>query len=230
MATSGIQPPAFTYSEGQMKSLLRAISADRFSSYLAAEKGDTRSAIRNYELNTALSEALYGVLQGFEVLLRNSIHDTMRGAFGRDNWYRHVGLAERELESVEKAERKIHDKGKTVTPSRTVAELTLGFWTALVGRPYTDSLWVPHLRRAFPTKNLARKVVHARLDSIRTLRNQIAHHECIIFRKIEEDYSDILEASTWICADTALWIRHATRFEGAYRFFLKKDLVIRPPQ
>jgi hypothetical protein len=36
--------------------------------------GDIERAIRVYEQNTLLAESLYGVLQGLEIALRNTIH------------------------------------------------------------------------------------------------------------------------------------------------------------
>lgn len=47
---------------------------------------------------------------------------------------------------------KLHDakdsmmrQGKLLTSGRVVAELSFGFWTALIGRKYEKRLWVPCL-------------------------------------------------------------------------------------
>jgi hypothetical protein len=226
---SQCHPSKFTYTSEQIANVHSRISTDRFCRYLIDAKGDEVAAIRQYERNTALSESLYGVLQGFEVALRNSIHDTLAAAFGTPEWYEKFGLEESELESIEAARRKIITKGKTVTPSRIVAELTFGFWVALTARRYDAPLWIPHLRKAFPRKNLGRRTAFDRLSAIRLLRNSVAHHECILQRNLAQDYRDIIEATTWICADTATWIRRTTRFEASYRLLFKRE-AIPPPQ
>jgi hypothetical protein len=62
-------------------------------------------AIRLYERNTKLSEALYGVVQGLEVLLRNSIHRKMTAHIGREDWYEHVSFLDSEREQIEIAKK-----------------------------------------------------------------------------------------------------------------------------
>jgi hypothetical protein len=157
------------------------------------------------------------------------MHDTLTVEIGTLEWYDKFGLGGSEFESIETARRKIVAKGKAVTPSRIVAELTFGFWVALTARRYDAHLWIPHLRKAFPRKNLGRRTAFDRLSAIRLLRNSVAHHECILHRNLAQDYRDIIEATTWICTDTATWIRRTTRFEASYRLLFKSE-AIPPPQ
>lgn len=225
---SQCHPSKFTYTPAQIASVRSLISADRFCSYMTAAKGDELAAIRQYERNTALSEALYGVLQGFEVALRNSMHDTLTREIATVEWYDKFGLAESELESVESAKEKIAAKGKLITPSRIVAELTFGFWVSLTAKRYDAPLWIPHLRKAFPRRNLGRRAAFDRLSAIRLLRNSVAHHECILRRDLAQEYRDIIEATTWICSDTATWIRRTTRFEASYRLLFRTEVIPSP--
>ncbi len=159
--------------------------------------------------------------------LRNSIHDTLTREIGTPEWYEKFRLNNSERESIESARRKISIKRKAVTPSRIVAELTFGFWVSLTARRYDAPLWIPHLRKAFPRKNLGRRSAFERLSAIRLLRNSVAHHECILNRNLAQDYRDIIEATTWICTDTATWIRKTTRFEACYRLLFKSEAI--PP-
>lgn len=160
--------------------------------------------------------------------LRNSMHDTMSREMGAAEWYEHFRLNESELRSIESAKEKITRKQKQITPSRVVAELTFGFWAALVGRHYDARLWVPHLWKAFPRKNLGRRTAFERLSAIRRLRNSVAHHDCILNRDVAQDYRDIIEATTWVCADTAAWMRRTTRFEACYRLLFKAEVIPAP--
>ena len=55
--------------------------------------------IRLYERNTKLSEALYGVVQALEVLLRNKIHSQMTKDIGADDWYEKVAFEPNKMRS-----------------------------------------------------------------------------------------------------------------------------------
>lgn len=215
---------SFEYTPDQLDRLKTGLSLERFSTYLKMTGGDEKRAIRRYEHNTALSEAMYGVLQGFEIVLRNAMHDTMARETGHSDWYDHLALDAPELDSIAKAKDKISRKGRTVTVPYVVSELTFGFWSSLTGRNYSATLWIPYLNKAFPHKKLGHAAAFSRLDRVRFLRNKIAHHECVLGRDLEQDYIDIIEATSWICPDTAMWIRHTTRFEAAYRIIMGKPI------
>jgi hypothetical protein len=73
----------FLYTAPEIAKLKASLSPERLSTYLQLSKGVELEAIRHYEVNTAFSESLYGVLQGFEVALRNSMHDTMNARSAR---------------------------------------------------------------------------------------------------------------------------------------------------
>src|SRR5262245_8123847 len=103
---SQCHPSAFIYTPEQIANVRARITADRFHWYLFDAKGDERTAIRQYERNAAVSEAFYGVLQGFEVALRNSMHDTMTREMGAPEWYKQFLLNEPELRSIASAEEK----------------------------------------------------------------------------------------------------------------------------
>jgi hypothetical protein len=209
-------PKLFTYTPEQVASVERAISRDRLARYLTTNS-DWCGAIRRYEINIALSESLYGVLQGFEVALRNAMYCAVSDGFGTTNWLELFQFDEPERFNVEAAKAKIMRKQKAVTPAGIVAEMTLGFWVALTARHYAARLWVPYLHKAFPYQHLGHKAAFQRLSSIRILRNRIAHHECILFRDLARDYHEIIETTGWICPATAAWIRKTTRFEACYR-------------
>ena len=107
----------FTYSPSQVASLERAISSERIGTYLRACGGDLVSAIQMYEKNTALSEALYGVLQALEVTLRNSLHRELAAHYGVDNWFDCLPLLRAEAGALQRAKeslkrgRKANDSG-----------------------------------------------------------------------------------------------------------------------
>jgi hypothetical protein len=197
----------FVFTDDALNSLDQSISIERLTSYLISAHGDRQKALFLYERNRVLSEGLYGMLQGLEVALRNSIHREMSADTGRSDWYDRPGTLYRpEADTVAEAKANIPG-GKPMTPARVVAQLTLGFWVKLLGRNYEKALWVPHLYKSFPhLRKPDRRNVFDRLDKIRGLRNSIAHHERILHRDLKSDYGALLETLAWICPVTASWV------------------------
>lgn len=207
----------FVYSADALSNLHSTIARDRLASYISDAKGDVRKAIQLYERNTLFSQALYGVLQPLEIAFRNSIHVVLTGDTGHHDWYDRVALRFREQESVKEAKKKIMRWSHAITSARVVSELTFGFWTKLIGRDYEKALWVPHLYKAFPHLHKPDRLkVSARFDSIKLLRNHIAHHERIISRNLAQDYTHIIETIEWICPTTACWVRSTNSFPIEY--------------
>lgn len=201
----------FSYHPTEIDTLEQSLSLERFNGYVQRANGDRTMAVRLYERNTRLSESLYGVVQGLEVCLRNSIDRVLRSACG-PNWYDQPMALKYPLpEKLQSAKDSVLRQGKLLTPGRVVAELSFGFWTALIGRKYEKRLWVPYLHKAFPNAffpvahpgkkpaALDRPDIAERLETIRQLRNRIAHHEPILHYELESEHCKIVEATSWIC-------------------------------
>jgi hypothetical protein len=219
----------FTYTAEQLRAVESTLSAERLGEYLRRADGNAERAVRLYEDNTALSEAMYGVLQGFEVPLRNAMHFTIVGAIGKEDWYDRLTFRPLEAKHIQKAKDSILHSGNSVTSGRMVAELTFGFWVALVTKHYVNELWIPYLHRAFRHKRIGRGAAHQRLDEIRSLRNQVAHHQCILHRDLEDDYIKILGTLAWICPATAQRVRETTRFEQRFKERCGRAIIVPCP-
>lgn len=208
-------PAAFAYNDDQLDRLERALSSDRLAPYFAQARGDRWVAIRLYERNTRLSEALYGVVQPLEVILRNSIHRRLKDEVGADDWYEKVTLFDGERDEIEGAKKAIQDRLKPVTPGRVVAELNFGFWIKLFSGVYEKDFWVKYLRKNYAIM-MKRTTVHERLMQIKTLRNRIAHHETLIRRDTQKDYRDTLQAIGWISITVRQWVETTNSFEARF--------------
>jgi hypothetical protein len=197
----------FAYTKDALDNLAQSISIERLASYTAAANGDRHKALLLYNQNRQLSEGLYGLLQGLEVMLRNSIHSVMSTEAAQADWYDRPGfLFQPEGLAVAEAKANI-PQGKPVTPGRVVAQLSFGFWVKLLGRNYEKTFWVPHLYKSLPhLRRPDRRQVFNRLDKVRGLRNSVAHHERILHRDLKTDYNELLETMSWICPVTASWI------------------------
>ncbi|MGH9600154.1 MAG: Abi family protein [Terracidiphilus sp.] len=205
----------FAYDPPDLDTLVKYISVERLAAYLAKTKASPERAVRLYERNTELSEALYGVVQAFEITLRNAIHLSLSRTHGL-TWFESDLLlsGESEKESVTEAKRAIENEFEAVTPARVVAKLSLGFWVRLFSGEYDRMLWGPFFSKIFPMK-LDRRAVYRRLIDIKTLRNRIAHHRRIIARSktVAVCYDETLEAIGWLSPTVRLWVKQTNCFE-----------------
>jgi hypothetical protein len=201
----------FTYSASDLNELIVYLSPERLAMYMKAVPyakditDRTRKALRRYEYNTSVSEAFYPVLQGFEVALRNAVHNRLCADHSTD-WFDRAALLESERESIAVAKNTIASKPQPFTIDRLVAELSLGFWVRLFSAEYAETLWGPSLSKIVPIKD--RRALYSRLIEIKTLRNRIAHHNRIIGRTytMEESYNRLLEVLDWINPSTCSWV------------------------
>ena len=107
---------------------------------------------------------------------------------------------------LRKAKEILTKEGKPLDAGRVVAELSFGFWTGLTGPKY-DVLWRNHLVKIFPRRPVQRAHVQTRLNSIRKLRNRVAHHEPILSRPLQRDINQIFDIISWMSPVTARWVR-----------------------
>ena len=230
--------PRFNYDSASLEALVKYLSRERLAAYFVMAKKVPERAIRLYERNTELSEALYGVVQGLEVTLRNAVHNTLCTAHGED-WYEKIGLLESECAALTEAKKKIVDRIEQITPGRVVAELNFGFWVRLFSSEYHRTLWGPSFRKIIPMK-LDRRAVYDRLKDIKTLRNRIAHHNRIIgqSKTVADLYWETLEASGWFSSSIRLWVeqtncveeRLSKKFPAAPKPVTVQPVVLIPPE
>lgn len=206
-----------------------ALSLERFAEYRKTAADDSE-ALARYTWNTRLCEALYPSLHYFEVALRNNLHSAISTRFPSGPWsdvqcwmdLTNPVLDEIERRAVNRAKGVLRDQGKPLEIGRMVAELNFGFWTSLLDVRYERSnVFWPHLLRPtfprMPKTDRKRRIVSARINSIRLLRNRVSHHEPIWhWRDLKSQHDGILEALSWISSDLALLLRTIDRFEEVF--------------
>ncbi|MBQ0024337.1 MAG: Abi family protein [Bacteroidales bacterium] len=165
----------------------RAFSAARLNKYLTACGGNTAKAIILYRHNVKLCQKFYGMLNVFEVILRNAINEHYKAYFNDSDWIRSQ-LASGGMLS-QHPQKAIVDKTITdliaagrYTNDRVVSSVTFGFWTYLfTKKPFR--LGGQSLLRIFPAKaiGLGQRAIYNELMAVKNFRNRIAHHEPICF-------------------------------------------------
>jgi len=187
--------------------LILPISQTRLNSYGNSDDG-LETKLLNYFWNIELSQAFYPLLQTFEVALRNTIHQTLSSHFGGNEWWFDLPdlLGVDQMAKVNAERDNLERKQKPLTSDRLVAELTFGFWTSLLNRPYESTLW--HTGRpillvsAFPNLpryRQTRKSDYGRAQLANTMRNRIFHYEPIWNRQnLRKDHDNVAEGLGWM--------------------------------
>ena len=180
-------------------------------------------ALQLYEYYIALSEALYGLLHGLEVAVRNAAHHALTASFGTPTWYDIAPLSGYWIDQLDKAKQK---PGVGGIPGKVVAELTFGFWVDLVQGGNHRSLWVDRkLNKAFPNAGRHRKHIHDHLKTIQSLRNRVSHHEPVLTSRgtlyaghqVFLTLPELLECVEWVCVEAAQWMKTRFRYGEADR-------------
>lgn len=193
--------------------LTRLLNTDRLATYLRACAGDNDEALRLYAWNIEVASAFWGSFNVLEVALRNVIHNELSTLAGREDWWNaQIGLHQferhRVTDAIAAAQRA---KGSAVVPGHVVAELSFGFWTGLLANRYHQRLWVPALHAAFPHLVGPRRELHRKQESLRKLRNRIAHHEPIFARNLTADHDRLLDILGAISPVAVDWVKQNSR-------------------
>jgi hypothetical protein len=198
------------------RSVERYVTAERLGPYLEECDGDFSCAESLYVWNLRISGAFYEALGIFEVVVRNALCEQLRVWHGKrpGSWLddpRGV-FEENRIRQIDKAQRILAQRSKPMTEGRIMAELPFGFWRYLLARRYEHTLWVPHLRHAFPAmKPQRREEVYRRVDGLHAFRNRIAHHEPIHHHGIERLHNLMFGVASWVDADMASWVQSLSR-------------------
>ena len=201
-------------------SLKRALSAERLEPYLIGSVSGA-DPLAWYLWNVCLTEALYPILHGIEVSLRNSLHETIHRDTGDASWMLKGGLLQkREADQVRDSSSRLESRRKGISSGRVVAELSFGFWTSLLDKRYEGVLWPRLLSTAFPEVPRplrTRADLSVRLNEIRRLRNRAFHHEPIWhWRDLPQQHAHAVEMLFWLCKDLGRMTATADRFADVY--------------
>ena len=192
--------------------LTNTVSHPRLGPYLKAAGFDRERAIKLYLWNVAVGQSFHFPLQVFEVALRNSVSAVFASQFGKNWWQKTVAekyLGKRSLEELEKAQKRLVNRGIKPNDNDIIADMSFGFWVSLLASRYNPVIWSKNLGKSFPNmknKN-SQKDVYNYANRVLVLRNRIFHHEPIISRDLSFDYSSILTPLNWICPETAMWTK-----------------------
>ncbi|HET9196845.1 MAG TPA: hypothetical protein VFN92_01145 [Solirubrobacterales bacterium] len=188
----------------------RWITAPRFRAFLDAADDDRTQAMALYDWNICMSAVFFEILGYTEVTLRNAIDaqfaPVQHHQPALESWLCDPALmTPKSLEKVHDAIAGIERVKKEPTRARVVANLSFGFWRALLDRHYKQ-LWIDRLHRAFPNGTGDRKEVATLLARLNPFRNRLAHHEPVIDVPISKRHDELIELARLIDGDAARWL------------------------
>ena len=200
--------------------LEKGLSEKRLSTYYTLFPADKEKAIEYYRINMQIAESFYPLLSNLEIVLRNSIHRSFSIHFSSADWPSLIKQNEL-ADQVNIAKRKILTSRHSLTPDKLIAELTLGFWTALFNKQYAREFWKP-LMYAFPmfeTKDKQRDKISFTLNQVRKFRNRIFHYEpvCNDLAALEKNHTNIMGIIKGINVEVLDWTKQIDRFDSLYK-------------
>jgi hypothetical protein len=199
------------------KAIEAALSVPRIATYVAATKGTPvlGAAIALYSWNAQVSAALLNPLHLCEVVVRNAVSDALSTVYGT-NWpwdaTFYNSLPNPSPPAFNPRRELARARHGQPSVGKVVAELKFVFWQTMFTGRFDGRLWNPHLRSVMPyldpakSEQQLRKAIHDELESLRLLRNRIAHHEPIFRRSIGADMVTIRKLISHRCPITAAWM------------------------
>ena len=213
----------------------RVISTPRLASY-HPQPHDDEQCLSRCLWNTALCESFYPLLHALEISFRNAMNDALCSHYQSQDWLRqrHSELDQKDHGEVVAAEgraqRKAMRRGRTVTHTDILTELSLGFWVELVDKKYDRAhqarvplkpLWFDLWNHGFPNWKgppRRRAELHGRMLRVRDLRNRIFHHEPIWrWPDLPKLYDEFQETLTLFSPAAAQVFTVADRFPLVHR-------------
>lgn len=201
-------------------SLKTSISEERLAVY-CADGVDNTTAIARYIYNIALCKSLYPLISIFEITLRNGIDRALENYFKLTDWNNVIQLQQTEIMMINDAMLKIKRQGKKYSHGRLIAELTLGFWVALMGRKYNNQGFqfavIKNCLHGCPANQKSSGAIQKNLSEIRFLRNRIAHHERIShWKDLKQKHDLILDFIKWLNPDMYIIAYQKDTFNDVY--------------
>ncbi|MBD1215027.1 MAG: Abi family protein [Dolichospermum sp.] len=205
--------PESKLTEDDLKDILLAFSEARMKPYLNATNNSYSNAIRIYQINTKLCEALYPSLHTLEISLRNQINTVLSVKYDND-WFTNgkIQLEKYEQETINTAFKKCNNNLNNLVP-----ELNFGFWKSLINKGfYQNTIWNPCSKQIFKYAKKSERNINSiklKIKNIHNLRNRTFHHEPIWnYLNIDIVHSDIHFFINWINPKIGNWLREYDRF------------------
>lgn len=197
------------------------MSQPRMSRYLTSCGNDSKKAMTLYRLNLRLSQELFTVISCFEIALRNKIDQNYTTTKGSD-WLRN-SIRTNGMFNVNKCRNtakliktRFNKLGTGYSHNKLVALMDFGFWRYLYAQPQFHA-GGQSLMNVFPSRPAStpnfkynHTFIFNELDKVNDIRNRIAHHEAISFKRgaptidtsyVRQHYGLVIQFFQWMNID-----------------------------
>ncbi len=191
------------------------ISTPRAATYVTATGGDTQRAVELYGWNARVSSALMLPAHFAEVATRNAVSDALTHLYGA-NWPWDPTFEQSLPVPGGRVYKPRNDligtRNSQPTTGKVIAELKFAFWQSMFTARHDVRVWDPQILTLFPnssgeTPRQLRLRIYNDLETIRRLRNRMAHHEPIFTRNLTDDLARMLDLIHLRSSETATWVR-----------------------
>lgn len=199
-------------SASQSHAVRAALSGPRAARYQDDVPAD-HDPLDLYLWNANMSGAFWLPMHVCEVVIRNAAADALAAAVG-PNWHAIEGF----LASLPAAKPGRYNQRADLrafsltTVERAIVGVKFAFWEKLFVAARDAPIWNKQLRLVMPNLDPSvsvaahRSWIHDSLNSLRKLRNRIAHHEPIYPRQLDAEYFALRNLVAARCAHTAEWM------------------------
>jgi hypothetical protein len=207
------------FTADELHHLPNVLSAPRFTRYLVEKNGDKVAALELYKWNLDLSSSLLAPLHVCEVSIRNAITEAIELTYGALwPWAQsfEISLPNPPRHFNPRKEIKIL-RVKHPTVGKIIADMKFAFWQNMFTGRHDGPIWNAHIRTVLPHTDPALSVqmirgeAFAAMDTIRELRNRIAHHEPIFGRDIQKEFDLIKTVIGWRNQAARGWVENIQR-------------------
>lgn len=205
--------------KNQIIALKSALSAARINTYEIAAGitgNEDLSGLNLYLWNAQISGEFLTPLHICEVVIRNAVADAIEQQYGNQwPWSKtfQTSLPSPLSLKVYNPQKNLCDVSKKqVTVGKVIPELNFMFWQKMFTKRHDVRLWDKYLLNVMPGCDKAQSIKNLRqsifqdIDTVRQLRNRIAHYEPIFKRDLANDYNTIIRLITYRSQETADWI------------------------
>lgn len=193
------------------------------------------SAMSLYGWNGQISSAFMLPLHICEVIVRNAVHQVLTKTYG-ENWPWSQAF-ERSLPANGRYSPRrdlISARQRQTTTGKVIPELKFVFWQKMFTSRHKTRLWDTEILNTFPngtaqltTDQLLLNIYNS-LESIRLIRNRIAHHEHLINRNLHDDYSKIVQLISYRCTDSVNWLKSIEQLSPLLSNKPSRQAIMRP--
>ena len=190
----------------QKSELIKYFSKTRLDAYLFNVLVSKQFYL--YKKYIKLCKKFYTKLHYFEIIFRNAIDSVLTLYVNGGDWITILPLDKDSQHKISEVRNRLSKQNKQITHDRIISELTLGFWTTLFSKRYTQwkfqSFLVKKVFKDCPKSQRNIKNIQIYVNEIREIRNRVCHYENIIhYPDINQKYKDIQTCISWISKDIA---------------------------